>query len=31
MRLKGYIDCILDVRFGDPRLLRMSPDIEGDS
>ena len=27
---KGYIDCILDVRFGDPRLLRMSPDIEGD-
>ena len=28
---KGYIDCILDVRFGDPRLLRMSPDIEGDS
>ena len=28
---KGYIDCVLDVRFGDPRLLRMSRDIEGDS
>ena len=28
---KGYVDCVLDVRFGDPRLLRMSPDIAGDS
>ena len=28
---RGYIDCVLDVRFGDPRLLRMSPDIAGDS
>ena len=26
--LKGYIDCIVDTRFGDPRLLRMSRDIE---
>ena len=30
-KAKGYIDCIVDTRFGDPRLLRMSRDIEIDS
>ena len=27
---KGYVDCVVDTRFGDPRLLRLSREIETD-